>query len=146
MKLESDLPRGHWKDHSHSWLAIKHEDGLDYSIDFPNRIYFSFQITKKGGRSVTWCRAAFDRLRQDKDRIEARLGPLEWTRRWQRTRGSTIVSDYTDRYSDLTDSWDEVHRWAIDRYRLFREVFEPYRKELLALRPAEDLKTDQAVG
>lgn len=136
LKLESDLPLGQWKDHNHSWLAIKHEDGLNYSIDFPNRIYFSFQITTRGGRDLKWCHDAFDRLRQDRERIEERLGKLEWTRRWQKNRGSTIVSHNPERYSDLTDSWVEVHNWTIDRYRLFREVFEPYRRELLALQPS----------
>lgn len=147
LKLESDLPRGEWNNHNNPWLAIKHEEGLDYSIDFPNLIYFSFQITRRG-RSLKWCHAAFDRLRQDRDHIESRLGPLEWTRRWQKSRGSTIVSRYPERYSDLTDSWDDVHSWTIDRYRLFREVFEPYREELLDLQPpasGENSRTDQAV-
>ena len=132
---ESDLPLGQWKDGKlhRSWVAIKHENGLNYSIDFPNRIYFSFQITTRGGRSLNWCDRAFDRLQKDKDQIESRLGELEWNRQWQPNRGATIISHHPENYSDLTDSWAEVHSWTIDRYRLFREVFEPYRKDLLAL-------------
>ncbi len=130
---ESDLPLGQWKDHDKSWLAIKHVDGLNYSIDFPHRIYFSYQITTRSGRSLNWCRRAFDRLHRDRDQIESRLGKLEWNRQWKPNRGSTIISHYPDNYSDLTDPWAEVHDWTIDRYRLFREVFEPYREELMAL-------------
>ena len=133
---DSDLPLGKWKDHNKPWLAIKHENGLNYSIDFRNRIYFSFQITTRGSRSLKWCRSAFDRLQKDKDQIESRLGELEWNRQWQPNRGATIISYHPENYSDLTDSWAEVHSWTIDRYRLFREVFEPYRKELLALKPS----------
>ena len=133
LRLEPDLPLGPGRNpRNNPWLALDHVDGLHYSIDFPDRIYVSFQLKARGDRGLEWCHAAFDRLQGDKDRIEDKLGELEWVRRWQRTRGSTIISYYPEHFSDLTDSWAEVHRWTIERYRLFREVFEPYRQELLS--------------
>ena len=118
-------------DHNNPWLAISHVDGLNYSVDFPDRIFFSFQLDTRGNQSLEWCQWAFDRLERDKESIESALGRLEWKRRWQRNRGSTIVSSYPDRFSVLPDSWAEVHSWVIERYRLFREAFEPYREEVL---------------
>ena len=133
LRLEPDLPLGPGRNpRNNPWLALNHVDGLHYSLDFPDRIYVSFQLKARGDRGLEWCHAAFDRLQGDKDRIEDKLGELEWVRRWQRTRGSTIICYYPEHFSDLTDSWAEVHRWIIQRYRLFREVFEPYRQELLA--------------
>ena len=128
-----DLPLQPGGKNNNRWLAIDHADGLQYSIDFPGKILFSFQLdTRKSGQSLEWCRSSFDRLQKDKESIEEKLGELEWKREWQRTRGSCIVSHYQEGFSDFSDSWDEIHRWAIDRYRLFREVFEPYREELLS--------------
>ncbi|MCY3652084.1 MAG: DUF4268 domain-containing protein [bacterium] len=120
--------------HKNPWLAIYHVDGLHYSIDFRDNIYFSLQLDTGGGQSLEWCQTSFDRLQRDRARIEDRLGELKWTRKWgrKRGRGSKIVSYYPGSFSDQTDSWTEVHKWAINRYRLFREVFEPYRKDLMS--------------
>ncbi len=132
LRSEPDLPLGPGKDpRNKPWLAINHVDGFNYSIDFPDRIYFSLQLSAKH-QNLDWCHSAFDRLQRDKDRIEEQLGELMWERRWQGKRGSTIVSRYPEHFSDLTDSWAEVHSWVIERYRLFREVFEPYRQELMS--------------
>ena len=118
-ELEPDLTLEQGSDHTNPWLAISHVDGLNYSVDFPDRIFFSFQLDSRGDQSLEWCQWAFDRLERDKDAIEAALGRLEWKRRWQRGRGSTIVSSCPDRFSVLPDSWAEVHSWVIERYRLF---------------------------
>ncbi|MDE0376299.1 MAG: DUF4268 domain-containing protein [bacterium] len=127
----ADLPLGPTSDHTKPWLAIQHLDGLNYSVDFRDRIFFSFQLDTRGNQSLDWCHWAFDRLEEDRSDIESILGDLEWERRWQRDRGSTIMSYYPEDFSDLTDSWDEVHNWVVERYRLFRQQFEPYRQELL---------------
>ncbi|MYD05155.1 MAG: DUF4268 domain-containing protein [Acidimicrobiia bacterium] len=132
LKLEPDLPLLPGSNHNKPWLAIYHVDGLNYSIDFRDRIYFSFQLDTRGAPSLEWCRSSFDRIKEDRDGIEDKLGKLEWIREWQRNRGSAIVSHHTESFSDLTYTWPEVHQWAINRYRLFREVFEPYREELLS--------------
>ena len=132
LRLEPDLPLEPGSDHNKPWLAISHVEGLNYSVDFPDRIFFSFQLDTRGNQGLEWCHSSFDRLERDKDAIESALGVLEWSRRWQRDRGSTIVSYYPENFSDLSDSWTEVHSWVVERYRLFREVFEPYRGELLS--------------
>lgn len=137
LRLEPDLPLGPGKDpHNNPWLAINHVDGLHYSIDFPGRIFFSLQLSAKGGQGLEWCHSSFDRLHRDKERIEEKLGELEWVREWQRGRGSTIISHYPYDFYHSTGFWAEVHSWVIERYRLFREVFEPYRQELLSGPPS----------
>ena len=67
-------------DHNNPWLAISHVDGLNYSVDFPDRIFFSFQLDTRGNQSLEWCQWAFDRLERDKESIESALGRLEWKR------------------------------------------------------------------
>ena len=128
----ADLPHGPTSDHSNPWLAISHLDGLNYSVDFRDRIFFSFQLDTRGNQSLAWCQWAFDELDKGKSDIESTLGSLVWERQWQGDRGSTIMSYYSEDFSDLTDSWDDVHNWVIERYRLFRNQFEPYREKLLA--------------
>ena len=130
--LEADLPFTPGGDHAKPWLAISHVDGLNYSVDFADRIFFSFQLDTRGSQDVEWCHWAFDQLQAQKDGIETALGELEWERRWQRERGSTIVSHYPERFRDVADSWTEAYKWVIERYIKFREVFEPYREDLLA--------------
>ena len=132
LRLEPDLPLEPGSDHNNPWLAISDAHGLRYSVDFRNRIYLSFQMDTRSNQSLECCYSAFDRLARDKDAIECALGQLEWTRRWQGTRGSQIASHYPGTISDLSDSWAEVHSWVIERYRRFRTVFEPYREELLS--------------
>ena len=132
LRLESNLPFEPGSDHNHPWLAIGSAHGLRYSVDFRDRIYFSCQMDTRSGRSLEWCYSAFDRLARDKNAIESALGELEWTRQWQGKRGSQIASHYPEKFSDLSDSWAEVHSWVIERYRRFRTVFEPYREELLS--------------
>ena len=121
-------------DHTHSWLAINYRDGVRYSVDFRPRIYFSFQLEHRGtGRRLEWCHAAFDRLLKDKIEIEAKLGELQWGRDWQSGRGSHIVKSYDKTIQQLGGSWDEIHNMIVEDYRRFRDVFEPYRHELLVL-------------
>ena len=134
LTLHPDLLFEPGDNHTNPWLAISHLNGLNYSVDFRDRIFFSFQLDTRGrgGQSLEWCHWAFDRLERARDTIESALGRLEWERRWQRNRGSTIVSYYPEKFSNVTDSWTEVHSWVIERYRQFREVFEPCREELLA--------------
>ena len=129
---ETDLPFTPGDDHTNPWLAISHVDGLNYSVDFAGRIFFSFQLDTRGGQTLEWCQWAFDQLVADKDAIETELGELEWQRRWQRKRGSTIVSHYPERFPDVADSPTEVCRWVTERYCQFREVFELYRDDLLS--------------
>ena len=145
---ETGLPFTPGDDHTNPWLAISHTYGLNYSVDFADRIFFSFQLDTRGGQSLEWCQWAFDRLEAEKDAIETALGELQWERRWQRTRGSTIVSHYPERFPDVADSWTEVYRWVTERYRAFREVFEPYREDLLdspLSRIKRDASTDETL-
>ena len=131
LRRECDLPFEPGSDHKNPWLAINHVDGLNYSVDFRDRIFFSFQLDTRGNQSKEWCHRGFDRLERDKEHIEKTLGQMEWRRDWQRGRGSSIMSHCPTRFSDAPDSWPEVRNWVIERYRRFREVFEPYRDELL---------------
>ncbi len=133
LRLEPDLPLNPGKDHGNPWLSISDVHGIRYSVDFRTRIYFSFQLDTRGSnQSLEWCYSALDRLEEHKDHIESDLGQLEWKRRWQGKRGSQVASYYPRRFSDLSDPWAEVHGWVIKTYRRFREVFEPFREELLA--------------
>ena len=134
MKSEPDLPLDTCSDHSSPWLAIHFDDRFRYSVDYRSQIYVSFQIEAKGGQNLGWCHSAFERLEKDKNDIESRLGRLEWTKIWQKARGSQIACHYHERFPDLPESeWPEVHKWVIEKYRAFREVFEPYRAELITL-------------
>ena len=136
LALESDLPfepgRG-----NPPWLAISGDDGLYYSVDFNSRIMVSFQMDGgRSGKGLEWCQSAFDRLERDSDDIESALGELTWIRQWGKKRGSYIASHYHGKFPDVPeDSWAEVHDWVIQRYRLFRKVFESYRQELLDIAP-----------
>ncbi len=130
--LETGLPLTPGGDHTNPWLAISHASGLNYSVDFADRIYVSLQLEARGSQTLEWCHWAYDQIEADKDAIETKLGELEWKRRWQRKWGSTIVSHYPERFPDVADSRTEVYRWVTERYRQFREVFEPYREDLLA--------------
>ena len=127
----TSLPLQPGKDHSNPWLAINHVRGLNYSIDFRHDIFFSFQLDTRGGQRLEWCYEAFDRLQRNKEAIESELGELIWRRKWQNTRGSTIMSYYSGTFSSPRSSWPEIYEWVVERYRRFREVFEPYREELL---------------
>ena len=135
--LESELPFEPGIDHNNPWLLISDAHGLRYSVDFRNLIYISIQMDTRSNQSLEWCHSAFDRLARDRDCIESALGQLEWTRRWQGKRGSQIASHYSRRFPDALDSWTEVYSWVIERYSRFREVFEPYRKELFSGLPPE---------
>jgi hypothetical protein len=143
---ETYLPFTPGSDHTKPWLLISRLDGLGYSVDFADRIYVSFQLDTRGrgGQSLEWCHWAFDQLEADNDAIETELGELKWQRRW-RKRGSTIMSHYPERFSDVADSWTEVHRWVTETYRQFREVFEPYREDLLAS-PLSRIKRETSTG
>ena len=130
LRLEPDLPVEPDDDHNNPWLAISSGDGLRYSVDFRNDVYFSFQMDIRTNPRLSGY-AAFDHLAHDRDAIESALGQLEWTRRWQGRRGSQIASYYPERFYDLADPWEELLSWVVERYRTFRKVFEPYRVELL---------------
>lgn len=134
LEREPDLPFERGDDHNNPWLRIHDGDSLRYSVNFGDTIYVSFQIHTDDGATATWCRTAFDRLEQDRDDIESALGELGWVRRWGK-RGSRIESYYERRFDLSEDAWTEVHDWIIERYRLFRQVFEPYRQELLDIEP-----------
>lgn len=128
------LPVTPGTDHAHPWLAINYSDGIRYSVDFRNRIYFSFQMEHRGTeRGIEWCHSAFDRLLEDRANIEANLGELQWGREWQRGRGSHIFKNYSETFGTLDGSWDQVHEIIVADYRRFLHVFEPYRDELLRL-------------
>ena len=134
---ERGLPFRPGRDHSSPWKSMGGTGGLCYSADFGGSIMFSLQMdTMQGAPDSGWCRRAFDRLSEDKDDIEDRLGhlgELEWSREWGK-RGSYIAAYYRQRFSDLPqDTWDEVYDWLAETYRQFRDVFEPYRDELLKL-------------
>ena len=133
LAVESDLPLERGSGNP-PWLAISGDDGLYYSVDFDSRIRLSFQMDGgRSGKSLEWCQSAFDRLEQDKEAIESDLGELTWIRQWGKKRGSYITSYYPERFFDLSEcSWSEVHSWTIEQYRRFRDVFEPYREELLS--------------
>ena len=133
LRLEpGSLPLKPGGDHNNPWLAMNQASGLRYSVDFRDRIYVSFQMDSRSNQSLQWCHWALGRLERDKNAIELALGRLEWTLKWQGKRGSRIASYYEADFSELPESWDEVHAWVIARYRSFRDVFEPYRKELLS--------------
>ena len=135
---EPDLPLDKGSDHSHPWLAIHIEDKFRYSVNYGSQIYVSFQIEAGSAQNLGWCYAAFERLERDKNVIESRLGKLEWTKTWQRTRGSQIACYHRERFPELPESrWPEIHQWILERYRAFREVFEPYRTELVTLHGQE---------
>ena len=134
IKSESDLPLDKGSDHSSPWLAIHFDDQFRYSVDYRSQIYVSFQIEARGRQNLEWCYSAFERLEMDKIAIESSLGELEWTKIWQKTRGSQIACHYHKRFPEMQEpEWSEAHKWIIEKYRAFREVFEPYRNELLAI-------------
>ena len=131
---EPQLPLEQGKDHSNPWLAISGgSTGFRYSIDFRERVYFSFQMdTRESARSLEWCHSTFDSIARDKEQIESVLGSLDWKRQWQGSRGSQIASYYQHRFPEASDSWGELQDWTIETYRRFRGVFESYRKAALS--------------
>ena len=137
LRLESGLPFKPGGDGSPPWLSFDYVQGLRYSVDFDGRICVSFQMEASGNsRGLEGTQAAFDRLTRDQEAIETALGELKWSRNWGRKRGSYVSSYHPKRLADLSeDSWAEVHGWIIEQYRHFRDVFEPYREELLSLAP-----------
>lgn len=129
----------------HRWLSVDYADGVRYAFDHTvepeNGFYLALQLDtlEPDGRILKWCREAFDLLEKDKECIETRVGSvLEWDRKWYEPRGSRIISHYPFYFYDLMESSDDLHDWAVEKYRLFREVFEPKREELNKLDSSDD--------
>ena len=125
---------------SDSQLDIKVADGLYYTVEFfiDDQISIFLQMITEDNRSLEWCHAAFDRLHEDKNVIEKKLGELEWERNWHwRPGGGSYIARYYQggMLSELPpDSWGKVYDWIVKSCRRFRAVFEPYREELAAAR------------
>ena len=101
------------------WFTVDYIRGVRYAFDYPvdseNGFYLALQLDtlEPAGRSLEWCREAFDLLKKDKESIEARVGSvLEWDREWYGTRGSRIISYYPSNFYDLNQSSDNLHAWG----------------------------------
>ena len=130
---------------NYRWFGVDYTEGVryafDYTVDSENGFYLALQLDtlKPAGRSLEWCREAFDLLKEDKERIEARVGnELEWDREWYPGRGCRIVSYYPFNFYDLIESSDKLHAWAVEQYSLFRKAFDPKREELDKLNSSGD--------
>ncbi len=133
------------RDENYRWFSVDYTEGVryafDYTVDSENGFYLALQLDtlKPAGRSLEWCREAFDLLKKDKERIEARVGnELEWDREWYPGRGCRIVSYYPFNFYDLIESSDKLHAWAVEQYSRFRKAFDPKREELDKLYSSDD--------
>ena len=133
--IESD------EDHTNPWFTVDYARGVRYCFETRDEFSLGLQLDTRepAGRSLEWCREAFDSLKEDKERIESQVGSvLEWDREWQSQWGSQIISRYPFNFYDLIESSDDLHAWAVKQYRLFREVFDPKREELDKLYSPDD--------
>ena len=74
---------------------------------------------------------AFDRLEQEKERLESELeATLEWERLEHR-RASRISIRRPGSIDDSQETLEEVNQWMIDKLLAFRRVFGPRLPELV---------------
>ncbi|PLX37894.1 MAG: hypothetical protein C0606_06455 [Hyphomicrobiales bacterium] len=119
-----------------NWITSSSIDGCHYSIVFTqNSIAVKLNLTRFEADENKWL---FDRLYQDKDKIEELFGvPLNW-RRMDEKKASRIEAEYQcDGFN--SDVWPEIIEWAADASDRLEEAI--HEKFLGAIR---NLKTEAA--
>ncbi len=148
-KLEERLrERGHFvssKAHSGSWCVLQRIPRLGhFSVDFASDLRVNLWIDKSTPEQNE---LILQRLREDEAIIEGKLVDSSlgerghWTPQGagKKCRMSVHRSDSIHKNQD---SWDEYQEWMINKFFLFKEVFEPRLQELPIAETEGDTPTE----